>query len=604
MDNVSLVKEKADIVDFIKGYVPLKQSGINFKGNCPFHKENTPSFMVNPDLQIYKCFGCGKSGDILSFAMEIEGLEFYDSLKLLADKYGVTLTQDKKLQEGQNKKSKIFEINDIAANFYSAVLLKHDAGKGALEYLRNRKTKTRTINEFKIGYAPNVWSSISKLLLKKGYTEKEIVEAGLAKFKKNGGIYDVFRDRVVFPFIAPTGKILGFAGRSLSKEVNPKYMNTPQTLVFHKDQFLYGIGTSKGEIRKDGVAVIAEGIFDMISPFQEGIKNIVASQGTALTSGQVKLIERYADSVVLLFDSDIAGITAALRGISIIEESYLEVKIAIMPKGFKDPDEVVCKDPGLLKKAIDDAMFIGDFYLYYTKKNFDLSNVYQKSKAVDFLLSKLARMSDEIVRGEYLKKYSTFLDIDENVLVSKLSTVNVDKEKVDFSEKGSLKKEIEEVTQNYPIGETYLISLLIKCSDDVFSKSIALIESKFFSDKSLSKIFDIIKEARLNRLNKDGETDENSKRLDFKVFYDKLRSVIDSEDLLNSFFLTEFENEISNDEFIISELLSSANRLRKNYSQRKLKFLSKEIRKAEIMSDFNKVSRLNEEFKKISKELS
>ncbi len=589
MDNVSEVKDKADIVDLIKGYVPLKKAGINYKGNCPFHKEKTPSFMVNPDLQIYKCFGCGKSGDVISFVMEIEGIEFYDALKLLADKYGVNLVQNDKIKKAYQKKTKLFEINEIATKFYSAVLLNHSAGKKALSYLKERKIKPTTIREFKIGYAPNSWRSISKLLLKKGYTENEIITVGLAKKRKMGGLYDIYRDRIVFPLVSPVGKVVGFAGRSLSKDVNPKYLNTSQTLLFHKDKFLFGLNLSKVAIRQEKTAIIAEGLFDMVSPYQAGIKNIVASQGTALTDGQLNVIERYADSVVLLFDNDMAGITASLRGISLVENSSLEIKVATIPSGFKDPDEVVLKDPKLLKEAIDKAMFIGDFYLFYVKENFDLSNVYQKSKAVKFLVDKLSKMTDEVIRNEYIKKYTVFLDVDESVLVKKIGN---DKGVIKENAKTRNVEIVEDV--KYPIGEIYLISLLIKCSKDMFLEKVKLIEDIYFSNKTLRKIFRII-------LDKKGNDDKD---FDFKALYDKLRPVIDSENILNSFFLTEFEDKFSNKDFIETELLSSVERLRKEYLQRKLKFLSKEIKKAEMTSDFNKVSVLNEEFKKISKELS
>jgi len=597
MDNVTAVKEKSDIVDFIKGYVPLKKAGTNYKGNCPFHKEKTPSFMVNPDLQIYKCFGCGKSGDILSFAMEIEGLEFYDSLKLLADKYGVQLKQNEKIDRATKAKSKIFEINNIAADFYSAVLLKHEAGKEALSYLKNRKMKTTTIKEFRMGYAPNVWSSVSKLLLKKGYSEDEIVLAGLAKKRKNGGIYDVYRNRVMFPLISPAGKVVGFAGRALSKDTNPKYMNTPQTAVFHKDAFLFGLNLSKIDIKKEGVAIIAEGIFDMISPFQAGFRNIVASQGTALTKGQITLIERYADSIILLFDNDVAGISATLRGIDLIEESSLEVKVATMPEGFKDPDDLAMENPDLLKESIEKAVFIGDFYMSYVKRFFDMSNVYQKSKAVDFLSIKLKGMKDDVIRGEYLKKYAIFLDISEAMLSKRLNAVSGDR-KVEKESKSVLKeKGTDSVEKVFPVGESYLISLLIKSDDELFKEALGLINMKLFSDKDLAKVFDIIKTFR----SKNVSEDEN---FNLKALYDRLRTVIGSEKLLNSFFLTEFENSSSDSTFIRTELLSSADRLRKNYLQRRLNFLSREIKKAEILSDFDKVSVLKVEFFKITKELS
>lgn len=599
MDNVSAVKEKADIVEFIKGYVPLNKAGNNFKGSCPFHKEKTPSFMVNQDLQIYKCFGCDKSGDVISFAMEIEGLEFYDALKFLADKYGVKLESSGN-KIGSDKKAKLYEINDLAAKFYTKVLNEHKLGIPALEYLKNRNIASKTIKEFKMGFAPDVWSSVSKYLLSKGYSEQNLVDVGLSKRKKSGGVYDIYRNRIIFPLVDVSGNIVGFSGRALSSEMSPKYINSPQTEIFHKDQFLFGLNLSKVDIRKERIAIVTEGEFDMISPYQFGIKNIVASKGTALTSGQLKLLSRYTDVIILLFDSDFAGIKASLKGIGLAEESGLDVRIALIPKGFKDPDEAIQKSPELLKKSLEEAMLVGDFYLYYVSESFDLSNAYEKSKAVEFLVDRLRSTIDIVVRSEYIKKYSSFLDVSESVLLNKLNAVSG--RNVDLHKEKVLEKVVTKGV-SIPIHECELLSLLINCDESSFVEFSNKVNKDHFGNEYSANLFDVIVKERLSFINKkkDNPFDDDVKSFDFKALYDKLRAVIDSNDFLNSLFLVD--QEVFDESALRSALLSAVERVQRTYLKRKSTYIANEIRKAEAISDVNRVKELSEEFKKLAKEL-
>src|SRR4030042_2577005 len=363
-DQASEVKEKTDIVAILSEYLDLKKSGRNFKALFPFHSEKTPSFMVSQELQIFKCFGCGEGGDVYDFLQKYEGMDFYEALKYLANRVGVKL---KTLSSGQKgEKERFYEINSFAQRFYNYLLTRHPVGKKALSYLiRDRKLKIETINTFGLGYSPDNPYALKRYLSdKKKIPQKDLIEAGLV-FAKEGRVFDRFRRRVIFPLHDHRGNVLGFAGRILPTENNKdlaKYINSPETLLYHKSNILYGLNITKKDIRERGFAVIVEGELDMISSWQVGVKNGVAIKGSALTQEQIKLLSRYTQSVILALDADVAGDMAARRGIQIAEKEGLEIKVARFRK-YKDPDDLAKKDPRKLPLYINNAIGIWDFYV-------------------------------------------------------------------------------------------------------------------------------------------------------------------------------------------------------------------------------------------------
>jgi len=598
MDNISAVREKVNITDLITSYVPLRKSGKNYKANCPFHKEKTPSFMVSEELQRYRCFGCGKSGDVFNFVMEFEGVEFGDALKMLAEKAGIKLKQEdnKYAKESKEINQKILKMNAIAAKFYFHLLTKHKFGEPALKYLKDRGINESTINEFKLGYAPNSWDSLSKLLVKKGYSPKDIVDSGLGRYRKgNSDTYDMFRARLMFPLTDHMGKIIGFAGRALDNQ-EPKYINTQETVIFHKERFLFGLDKAKASIRQKNKAIIVEGEFDMISPYQAGYKNIAASKGTALTLGQVALLKRYAQTAILVFDNDEAGVEAAMRGTHIIQNAGVDLKVASIPKGYKDPDDLVKDNPSKFEKVISSALPLWDYYFLYAKNKWDLSDVFEKKNASNFLVSAIRNIEDEVIKSSYIKKFASLFDMKEETVISMLE--KKDLKKTHFKKIGD---ESDEVSVNingglekYPSTEVYLLSLLAKMDSDVLRKRLGEIDEGYFENIETKYILDELK-----------KTSKVSKKFDVKVFYDKLSD--DKESSRNFFeqiYLLDLPERLLEDEAFDEEVKSAVTRLKKGFLSRKLKEITKAIQKAELVSDSLEVKKLQKEAQKYSRFLA
>lgn len=411
MDDLDLIKQKINIVDLIQEYLPLKKSGINFKANCPFHQERTPSFMVSPERQIFHCFGCGLGGDCIKFLMLKEGMEFVDALEYLAKKAGVTLARRK--SEVKDKRARLFEVNQKTAQFFNYLLISHKLGKKALDYLKGRGLTDETIKAFNLGYAPNSWDSLVKFLKKRGFLIEEILEAGLV-VDSNGGGYDRFRGRVMFPLVDVKNQIIGFAGRILGVG-EPKYINSPQTVIFDKSNFLFGLNLSKGEIRSKGKAILTEGEMDMIMSYQSGVKNVVASKGTALTSGQIELIKKYTDTILLCFDKDLAGDSACRRGIEMADLAGLNIKVVKIPEG-KDPAELVLKDREMWESAVEEAEPVYDYYLRSASARFNIKTAEGKKRIGQELIPILSKISDPITADHYLQKLSALLSTSEEML--------------------------------------------------------------------------------------------------------------------------------------------------------------------------------------------
>lgn len=411
MDQVEEVKSKTDIVSVIGEYVDLKKAGRNFKGLCPFHSEKTPSFMVSPELQIFKCFGCERSGDSYTFLQEHEGMDFPESLRVLAKRAGVKLKPIN--TKGREEREVLYEINNLATRYYQYMLLKHALGKRALNYLRkDRGLSAESIKTFKLGYSPPQSTSLKKYLVdKKKIKEGDIEKAGLS-YKGRYGFTDRFSGRVIFPLFDHRGNPIGFAGRLLpgdSRDVG-KYINTPETPVYHKSATLFGLNKTRAEIKKKGHAVVVEGELDLISSWQAGVKNTVAAKGTALTEDQVRLISRFAKEITLALDADVAGNEAALRGIEIAQKQGLDIKIAVLTK-YKDPDDAARKDPKYYKKVLKEANDVWEFIIDFTVSKVDIKTGQGKAKVSRKLTPILAKIEDDIVQAHYIKYLSEKLGV-------------------------------------------------------------------------------------------------------------------------------------------------------------------------------------------------
>ncbi|MDD4607481.1 MAG: DNA primase [Patescibacteria group bacterium] len=408
-ETVDEIKNKLDLIDVVREYVPnLKQVGANWKSPCPFHKEKTPSFFVSPDRQIWHCFGCGAGGDMFEFIKKIEGIEFAEALKILANKAGVEIKRDN--PEVVNQRTQLMDVCSQAANFYHQVLLKTAQAEKAREYLKQRNLSDQTIQEFKLGFAPESWDSLVKALKTKDFLEIDIQRAGLALSKNGQKYYDRFRNRIMFPIQDTHGNMVGFTGRTLDPNESAKYVNTPETSIFNKSKILYGLDKAKKYIREEKLAIIVEGQMDVLASHQAGIKNVVAASGTALTLDQIKLIKRYAENIALAFDVDLAGQEATKRGIANAWQENLNVKI-IQLKAGKDPDECIQQDVKLWQESIQQARPIMEHYFDIAFKDKDLSQVENRKQASKILLPIIAQLNNKIDQEFWLKKIADKIEV-------------------------------------------------------------------------------------------------------------------------------------------------------------------------------------------------
>lgn len=426
MDQVEEIKQKIDIVELVGGYVTLKQGGRNFKGLCPFHQEKSPSFMVNPEIGIYKCFGCGKGGDIFTFIQEIEGLEFPEALALLAERAGVKL---KNTGRGENR-SELEEMrsaHDQAAAYYHFLLTKHPVGQVARDYLKNRQITPALIERFQLGFALDSWDGLKKYLAEKKNFKPELLEkGGLLIRSDKGSVYDRFRARVMFPLRDHRGVTVGFAGRvipSLADQREAKYINSPETPLYHKSRVLYGLFEAKQEIRNKDRVVLVEGELDMISSFAAGVGETVAIKGTALTEEHLKLLGRLTQNLVLALDADSAGDTAAKRSIALAEEAGMNVKV-IKIEDAKDPDEIARHNPKQWRELVDKAVDIYEFYLSTSLKKHDPKTVEGKRRITAEVIPILAKITNQVVRGFYSKKLATVLSVGEESVNAEIDRVS------------------------------------------------------------------------------------------------------------------------------------------------------------------------------------
>lgn len=422
MTDTQAIKDRLDIVQIIGEYIPIKKAGANWKANCPFHNEKSPSFMVNAEKQFWHCFGCSKGGDVFSFLQEMEGLDFPEALKILADRAGVKLDTFAS-EVNKSQKNRILEINNKAAYFFHHFLLEMPASQGARDYLTRRELKPETIEEWKVGFIPEQWDLLTQYLLKKGNSIDDLLASGLTIKKEGGGAYDRFRGRIMFPLWDTHGNIVGFTGRVLveTEKSGGKYVNTPQTLVFDKSRILYGLNFAKTEIKSKDFTVLVEGQMDVIACHQAGMKNVVASSGTALTFEQIKLLKRYSNNIAIAFDADAAGQNAAKRGIDLALEQGMNIKIIQIPAGCgKDADECLKKNSAVWFKAVTEAKEVMEWYFASVLVGADKHNPKQKQKIADTLLAEIIRLPYAVERDHWLKKLADELNVDHTTLTAEM----------------------------------------------------------------------------------------------------------------------------------------------------------------------------------------
>lgn len=408
--DIDEVKSRLDIVDVVGSYVKLNRAGHSYKGLCPFHREKSPSFIVTPSLQIFKCFGCGEVGDVITFIQKIERLDFGEALQTAAERAGYKL-QGKREVDGRKKEieERIYAANELAAKYWHFLLLQHNSGAEAREYVKARQLRNQELVKFQIGYAPK-GNNLIAFLHKKGYTDSEMVQWGLA-IERNGRIIDKFRERLMFPIWNTKGRVVAFSGRIIKpSDYAPKYLNSPETPVYHKGEILMGIYQAAEAARKEKIIILEEGNVDMLSSHGVGVENIVATGGTALTSVQLKLISRYADVVYFAFDSDAAGTKALIKGIEMSENLGLAHK-ALDLKGFTDPDELIRKKPNLWKEVVANPQNSVAYLLRHFQIELDLGNPDHKTELVHRMLPVLAVLKDPVQQVHFSEELGMLVGI-------------------------------------------------------------------------------------------------------------------------------------------------------------------------------------------------
>jgi len=565
------IKNRLDIVQVISSYIKLKKAGANYRALCPFHSEKKPSFFVSPSKQIWHCFGCGLGGDIFKFVMQIEGVEFGDALRILAQKAGVKLKKEDPKLKTERKRS--YEICELATKFFQKQLKESKTGQRVKEYLLNRGINENSIGKWQLGYAPNTWRGLCDFLVSQGYKKEEIEKTGLAIRNQQGDFYDRFRKRIMFPVFDLNSQPVGFGGRifeaSTTEEGIAKYVNTPNTLIYDKSRILYGLDKAKMEIRKKDFAILVEGYIDVILSHQIGFENVVATSGTALTPFQLRILKRYSENLYTAFDMDIAGDWATKRGIDLAQTSGFNVKVIIMPQEL-DPADVISKDSKQWENLVKDAKSILDFYFETTLGKFDKKTPQGKKEIAKILLPVIKRIPNQIEKSHWIQKLSKILEVREDAILTEIQKIKIEKpeEEIEAQTTPSQKSRKELLQEQ-------LITLLLK-SPDKFSL-ISKEDLDFFSPQ-IAKIISFLKENDIQKLNQ--EKTSFPPELDYLMKYLLLKSEIEqipSQDL---------EKEIK---FCLKEIkiLNIKDQLNQ---------LSQEIQKAESDKDSKKVQELMRDF--------
>jgi len=429
MGVIDEVKQRIDIVDIIGQYASLTKAGRTFRALCPFHSEKHPSFFVYPEQQSWHCFGaCNTGGDVFSFIMKKQGIDFGEALRLLAQRAGVAIPSRFEPGAESEERQRLYQINEAAALYFHNLLLDSPAGEKARSYLIGRGFSPKTIADFQLGFSPNSWEGLKQYLMDRGYTESELLTAGLILHSKSEGeagkTHDRFRNKLMFPIWDARGHITGFGARVLdpSAEGLPKYINSPQTPIFDKSGSLYGINLATAAIRQQELAVIVEGYMDVITAHQNGFPNVVASMGTSVTEKQVSALKRLTKNITLALDADAAGDEASLRAVDYENTLGAEVKVIILPRG-KDPDDVIKEDAKAWEKLLGEALPVVDYTFNMVASELDLTTAKGKSSAVDKLLPIISKIKDDIRQAHYLQKLAHLLKVSERSIEAALTRI-------------------------------------------------------------------------------------------------------------------------------------------------------------------------------------
>ncbi|MEI6266777.1 MAG: DNA primase [bacterium] len=576
MNELDEIKNRLDIVEYIGKYVPLKQAGRNWKGLCPFHNEKTGSFMVSSEKQIFHCFGCGEGGDIVTFAEKIEGIDFQTALKELADKAGVKLPDN--YQAKKEPTDKLFDISKQAADIYEKELYKSE-NKKVYQYLLDRGMTKETIKTFNLGFAPVSGTIIVKDLGELGYIQEDLIKAGVAK-ERNGRLLDQFYNRIIFPIRNASGKIVAFTARVLDDSL-PKYINTPETPIYHKSDILFGFDMAKEQIRKQDHIIIVEGQMDAIFSHQAGVNNVVASSGTALTVAQLDIIKRFTKNIKIAFDVDMAGQNATRRAIELAWEREFNIKVISVPEG-KDPADLVKSDPKKWIQACKKAKYVVDYIFDSTFEKYNITNILDKKQATKELLVMIKKLPDPVEREHYLKLLAGKVNVSEQALSDALTKVKNTPVKTTSgdSEKATIYKS---PTKNK---EEHTLSMLLlspKYCEFFFNK----LNVSDFEDEKVRDIVVTIEKYYAKEA-----------KFDTKKWQKKLNKE-ESDYVDRLVMITEDEFSEADEEILLEETFYTVVRLKKDVIEREKHELNNRLMVAERSADKKEQAKLLQEFQKL-----
>lgn len=582
---IEQIKEKIDIVDLIQNYLKLQKTGINYRAPCPFHSEKKPSFFVSPSRQMFKCFGCGISGSIFDFIMKMEGIEFRDALKTLAQKAGVELKKpDPKLQ---TEKERLYEICELSSCFFEAQLEKSAPGNQVQDYLLKRGLTKESIKKWRLGYAPDSWQGLSDFLVGKGYNREEIINAGLA-VKKDVKSYDRFRKRIIFPIFDLNNQVIGFGGRVFGAIQNSqdvaKYINTPNTLLYDKTRILYGLNFGKMEIRKKDFVILTEGYTDVILSHQTKVENTVSSSGTAITLEQLKILKRYTNNLYIGLDMDIAGDLATKKGIDLAQSFDFNIKIIPLPQDT-DPADIISQNPKKWQDLVKQSQDIISFYFQSAFSKFDQRQPEQKKEISKMLLSKIKAIPNKILQAHWVQELAKKINIEENAIWEELKKIISKKETQAISPNPIHNQENLRPKTRKQLLEERLLALILKNPEKLeFSLSIFSPEIKL--------ILQTIKEQK--------EKEEIEKALKKLEKQDKnIKQILDSA-ILSAEFDTEFKKR-TQEKDVIDEIKFCLKELKKFEIINQLQGISEEIKIAEQKGEKQKVKDLLKKFSETAK---
>jgi len=562
------IRNHCDIVDIISEYIPLKPAGKGFKTLCPFHEEKTPSFMVSPEKQLFHCFGCGEGGNVFNFVMKFEKVEFFEAVKMLAKKAGITIpTDEKKENLLYRQKERLYKLNSLAANYYRECLFRTLRGKKIINYLKKRGINDKTIEEYRLGYAPAGWDVLTNFLKKKSYSYVELIKAGLTKRSKTEGKFlDYFRDRIIFPIFNVQGKILGFGGRVLDDSL-PKYINSPETLIYNKGSNLYSLNFAKEDIRKKDSIIIVEGYTDVLITQQYGFNNGVASLGTALTTKQVELIKRFTDNVLIAYDADSAGNMATLRSLDLLIKAGLEVKVIVLPQNYDPADFLIKRGSKAFQSLIDSSLSLMDYKLKLLYVKYSITTIEGKVKIIKEILPTLGVIDNEVELRAQIKKISEELKLSEEAILIELK---------------KYKKGLKEFTYNFirpnsesgnVIAEKILIGCMLE-DKEIAQKVLKSLQVEDFTVLLHQKIVSAIE-----RLLKD----------DKEINSQKVMDCLDDDKAANIISRILMEEVVTFDENVISGYINTINNFKffqeKKNLERKAKMLDEKIKKSEKIEE-------------------